>query len=471
MGERLTSRCPRKNGGIPSSLWCGRPFGWLDSSRRCSPASGGRWGRGCGNGRGRRSMRYSRRPCPWRGSDSTSRLATPEQRRGRDGRRTRTQRDSAANFRPFFFAFDFLFVVCITRRAVAHPTTIARGARLVINVHAAPPREPLADPRLRRPSARAEERERRRLPPAPRARRRCRARASEQGRSRHALADGHSGRVGEGAGRAGPARGAGRRHAPRARHRHLRARPQAGPSRYGADPARPLGGARGAADRSGAARERGASRRAHPARPALRYRTRRPACRPPALAGTLSTPVPHTLPLLSHAALPPPLLPLPPLFASRLQPPPSLSPTPTLAPSLPLCPLSLSLPLSPHPPLPNRSSPPSSSSPSPWSGSSQPGSRSDTLHSRQPRRRRPPRRRLPRRHRRRRPRPQHRHQRRRPPPRKRNHRPCTAARLPQLQPPPPPPLPQLLRSRFRRGGSRGWTRRRGAPSTSTTSTR
>ena len=80
MGERSTSRCPRKNGGIPSSLWCGRPFGWLDSSRRCNPVSGGRLGRGCGNGRGRRSMRYSRRPCPWRESDPTSRLAAPEQR-------------------------------------------------------------------------------------------------------------------------------------------------------------------------------------------------------------------------------------------------------------------------------------------------------------------------------------------------------------------------------------------------------
>ena len=32
MGGRLTSRCPRKNGGIPSSLWCGRPLGWLGSS-------------------------------------------------------------------------------------------------------------------------------------------------------------------------------------------------------------------------------------------------------------------------------------------------------------------------------------------------------------------------------------------------------------------------------------------------------
>ena len=40
MGERSTSRCPRKNGVIPSSLWCEGPFGRLDSSRRCSPANG-----------------------------------------------------------------------------------------------------------------------------------------------------------------------------------------------------------------------------------------------------------------------------------------------------------------------------------------------------------------------------------------------------------------------------------------------
>ena len=52
-------------------------------------------GNAFGNGRGRRSTRYSRRPCPWLGGGFTGRLVTPEQRRaerGRQGGRRRLRR-------------------------------------------------------------------------------------------------------------------------------------------------------------------------------------------------------------------------------------------------------------------------------------------------------------------------------------------------------------------------------------------